>query len=206
MEASTTGFYDTSTKYKGKTIKIRLHDGGEDRSRHLTHYIYPISAFILCYAVGNFWMKIEFLTLDDWASLSDLTDWLNEIAFYDFHKTPYVVCACKKDVRNVEKKTKRVGTEEGRLFAREILAKGYFESSTQTQNKEEILSIFEAVYRIGLVELENRVQTWVALREPEAVPEVTTSSASSTGSLWDYVPSFSSIWGAEETSQNTLKT
>jgi GTPase SAR1 family protein len=136
-------------------------------ARHLTHYKNPIAGFVLCYAV------------DDWESLADLPLlWLHEMDHYNFHKTPYIVCGCKRDIREDQQAQKGsrqrlpllVGLEEGRFFAQEVLARGFYETSTR--KPKEMQHMFEEVFKLGLVDFEKRVNTWVEQKEGGVVEPV----------------------------------
>lgn len=192
-EPTESQIYEVTTKHKGVTIKVRIHDCGntayEVASRHLTHYKYPIAAFILCYSV------------DDWASLSDLLlEWLHETAFYNFHRTPFVVVGCKKDTKEEltpeQQKKKRkvppVGSEEGKHFAREMMARGFFEC--HTNQKKELDKVFDEVFKMGITEIERRVAAWVSQREavveaPKPAPTPLQQPASGF-SVWNMLPDF----------------
>lgn len=184
-EANDSNVYETTTLYKGTKIQVRIHDCGSDRTRE-RHYHFPIAAFLLCYS------------LDDWASLSDLTEWLHETAFYNFHKTPYIVCSCKKDLRNLSEKKHidlTIGTEEGLMWAREILAKGFFETSAHLQ-KIELQRIFTELFKVGLTEFEKRVTAWSEQKEssPMTIGVDTTKLAETvSGGFWGWMPGLSTV-------------
>jgi len=144
--------YYCTTKHRGGPVKIRLHDcSASDLTRHVNHYQYPISVTLLCYAVN------------DWASLLDLSlSWLPELSLYRI-EVPYLVCGCKKDVREASEKSGKkgrplIGHPEGRFFATEILARGFFECST-TQSKE-VQAVLDSTFRFGIIECEKKLKVW----------------------------------------------